>query len=76
MVDTQLFLPAGAPSSVSYSISPDDYRVPFQKRRLIPIPEGLFQFYNSPFSCFRRKLMLTPVSSYGCRLTHGTPLGD
>ncbi|KAI0274723.1 nucleoporin [Gloeopeniophorella convolvens] len=37
----------GAPSSASYSIFPDDYRVPFQKRRLIGIPEGLFQFYNT-----------------------------
>jgi hypothetical protein len=76
MVDTQPSLPAGAPSSASYSISPDDYRVPFQKRRLIPIPESLFQFYNSQFSCFRRKSMLTLLSSHGCRLTHGTPLGN
>ncbi|KAI9512809.1 nucleoporin [Russula earlei] len=37
----------GIPSSASYSVSPDDYRVPFQKRRLIAIPEGLFQFYNT-----------------------------
>ncbi|KAI0257476.1 nucleoporin [Lactifluus subvellereus] len=38
---------AGAPSSASYSVFPDDYRVPFQKRRLIGIPESLFQFYNT-----------------------------
>ncbi|KAH9175438.1 nucleoporin [Lactarius sanguifluus] len=44
-----LVLP-GASSSASYSIFPDDYRVPFQKRRLIGIPEGLFQFYNSTSS--------------------------
>jgi nuclear pore complex protein Nup155 len=37
----------GAPSSASYSVFPDDYRVPFQKKRLIGIPEGLFQFYNT-----------------------------
>ncbi|KAI0304810.1 nucleoporin [Russula brevipes] len=42
----ELVLP-GAPSSASYTVSPDDYRVPFQKRRLISIPEGLFQFYNT-----------------------------
>ncbi len=28
---------------------PDDIRVPFQKRKLIGIPEALFQFYNSAF---------------------------
>ncbi|KAI0695140.1 nucleoporin [Cytidiella melzeri] len=37
----------GLPSSASYSIFPDDYRVPFQKRRLVGIPEGLFQHYNT-----------------------------
>ncbi|KAI0313508.1 nucleoporin [Amylostereum chailletii] len=38
---------AGGQSSALYSVFPDDYRVPFQKRRLIGIPEGLFQFYNT-----------------------------
>lgn len=38
---------AGMPSSTSYSVFPDDHRVPFQKRRLIGIPESLFQYYNS-----------------------------
>ncbi|KAI0963698.1 hypothetical protein AcW1_000705 [Taiwanofungus camphoratus] len=37
----------GVPSSASYSVFPDDYRVPFQKRRLVGIPEGLFQYYNT-----------------------------
>ncbi|OCH96059.1 nucleoporin [Obba rivulosa] len=37
----------GMQSSASYSVFPDDYRVPFQKRRLIGIPEGLFQYYNT-----------------------------
>lgn len=32
---------------------PDDYRVPFQKRRLVGIPEGLFQHYNSEQPRFR-----------------------
>ncbi|TFL06773.1 nucleoporin [Pterulicium gracile] len=36
-----------APSSSSYSVYQDDFRVPFQKRKLIGIPEGLFQYYNS-----------------------------
>ena len=39
---------AGPPSSASYSVFPDDYRVPFQKRRLVGIPDALFQYYNSP----------------------------
>lgn len=38
---------AGLPNSASYSVFPDDYRVPFQKRRLVGIPESLFQHYNS-----------------------------
>ncbi|KAH7913029.1 nucleoporin [Hygrophoropsis aurantiaca] len=37
----------GGQSSASYSIFPDDYRVPFQKRRLVGIPEALFQYYNT-----------------------------
>lgn len=41
-------LPAtGPPSSASYSVFPDDYRVPFQKRTLVGIPDALFQYYNS-----------------------------
>ncbi|KAF8507029.1 nucleoporin [Russula emetica] len=43
----ELLVLPGVPSSASYSVSPDDHRVPFQKRRLIAIPEGLFQFYNT-----------------------------
>ncbi|EIN14134.1 nucleoporin [Punctularia strigosozonata HHB-11173 SS5] len=42
-----MLLSPGTPSSASYSVFPDDYRVPFQKRRLAGIPEGLFQYYNS-----------------------------
>ncbi|KAJ6519744.1 nucleoporin [Mycena sanguinolenta] len=37
----------GGQASASYSVFPDDIRVPFQKRKLIGIPETLFQFYNS-----------------------------
>lgn len=40
------FLAAGQ-SSASYSVSPEDYLVPFSKRRHINIPEGLWQHYNS-----------------------------
>lgn len=61
MADTHPSMLAGAPSSASYSVSPDDYRVPFQKRRLIAIPESLFQFYNSPFFLPHRISMLTPI---------------
>jgi len=38
---------AGGSSSCSYTGLPDDFRVPFQKRRLVGIPESLFQYYNS-----------------------------
>ncbi|KAJ7783706.1 nucleoporin [Mycena maculata] len=37
----------GGHALASYSVFPDDIRVPFQKRKLIGIPEALFQFYNS-----------------------------
>ncbi|KAJ3937728.1 MAG: nucleoporin [Lentinula lateritia] len=39
-------LPNGQASS-SYSIFPDDVRVPFQKRKLVGIPEALFQYYSN-----------------------------
>ncbi|KAG8219746.1 nucleoporin [Butyriboletus roseoflavus] len=42
-----LLPPTGPPSSASYSVFPDDYRVPFQKRRLVGIPDALFQYYNT-----------------------------
>lgn len=35
------------PASASYSVFPDDIRVPYQKRRFVGIPEGLFQYYDS-----------------------------
>lgn len=38
---------AGGQVSASYSVFPDDIRVPFQKRRFVGIPEGLFQYYDS-----------------------------
>ncbi|TFK57029.1 nucleoporin [Heliocybe sulcata] len=37
----------GVQSSASYSIFPDDYRVPYQKRRLLSIPDAIFQYYES-----------------------------
>ncbi|KAG2150078.1 nucleoporin [Suillus cothurnatus] len=37
----------GGQSSALYSVFPDDYRAPFQKRRLVGIPETLFQYYNT-----------------------------
>ncbi|KAI0757109.1 nucleoporin [Daedaleopsis nitida] len=38
---------SGMPSSASYTVFPDDYRTPFQKRRHIGIPESLWQYYTS-----------------------------
>ena len=46
LVETHSFSAAGQ-SSASYSVSPEDYLVPFSKRRHINIPEGLWQHYNS-----------------------------
>ncbi|KAF8898825.1 nucleoporin [Infundibulicybe gibba] len=37
----------GAQASASYSIFPDDIRVPYQKKRFVGIPDGLFQYYDS-----------------------------
>jgi nuclear pore complex protein Nup155 len=41
-----------------YSVFPDDYRVPFQKRRLLGIPEEVFKYYQSAY----------------CTVTAGVPL--
>jgi len=41
-----LFLREEAGSSGQYSVFPDDYRVPFLKRKLAGIPEGLFQYFT------------------------------
>ncbi|KAF9481024.1 nucleoporin [Pholiota conissans] len=38
---------SGSQFSASYSVFPDDIRVPFQKRKFVSIPEGLFQYYDS-----------------------------
>lgn len=40
---------AGGQASASYNVSPEDYLVPFSKRRHINIPEGLWQHYNSEY---------------------------
>ncbi|KAF8632618.1 hypothetical protein AX15_001820 [Amanita polypyramis BW_CC] len=33
--------------STAYSVFPDDVRVPYQKKRFVGIPDGLFQYYDS-----------------------------
>jgi nuclear pore complex protein Nup155 len=38
---------AGGQASTSYSVFPDDIRVPYQKKKFVGIPEGLFQYYDS-----------------------------
>ncbi|KAF8905503.1 nucleoporin [Gymnopilus junonius] len=38
---------SGNQASASYSIFPDDIRVPFQKRKFVGIPDALFQYYES-----------------------------
>ncbi|KAF9229208.1 nucleoporin [Gyrodon lividus] len=43
----EMLMAPGGSSSASYSVFPDDYRVPFQKRRLVGIPDALFQYYNT-----------------------------
>ncbi|PFH50805.1 hypothetical protein AMATHDRAFT_75380 [Amanita thiersii Skay4041] len=44
---TSPLLSAGVQVSASYSVFPDDIRVPYQKKRFIGIPDGLFQYYDS-----------------------------
>ncbi|KAH7883515.1 nucleoporin [Phlebopus sp. FC_14] len=43
----EMLMAPGGPSSAAYSVYPDDYRIPFQKRRLVGIPDALFQYYNT-----------------------------
>ncbi|EGO04780.1 hypothetical protein SERLA73DRAFT_164639 [Serpula lacrymans var. lacrymans S7.3] len=38
---------SSAGQSCAYSVFPNDFRVPFQKRKLLGIPESLFQYYNT-----------------------------
>ncbi|KDR84906.1 hypothetical protein GALMADRAFT_233368 [Galerina marginata CBS 339.88] len=38
---------SGSQVSTSYSVFPDDMRVPFQKRKFVGIPDALFQYYDS-----------------------------
>jgi len=51
-----VILAAAGQVSASYSPLLDDLRVPFQKKKFVGIPEGLFQYYESKFS---------PLVSYG-----------
>jgi hypothetical protein len=44
IIKLKIFL---AGQSAAYSVFPDDFRVPFQKRRLVGIPEGLFEYFTS-----------------------------
>ncbi|KIL70918.1 hypothetical protein M378DRAFT_95691 [Amanita muscaria Koide BX008] len=37
----------GSQVSASYSIFPDDIRAPYQKKRFVGIPDGLFQYYDN-----------------------------
>lgn len=45
----KLTLLAGSHVSAAYSIFPDDIRVPYQKKRFVGIPDGLFQYYDSGY---------------------------
>ena len=51
-----VILAAAGQVSASYSPLLDDLRVPFQKKKFVGIPEGLFQYYESKF---------TPLVNYG-----------
>ncbi|KAH8835728.1 nucleoporin [Flagelloscypha sp. PMI_526] len=44
----------GAQASALYSLHPDDTRVPFQKRKLVPLPDALFEHFQrqDPQTCF------------------------
>ncbi|KAH8120271.1 nucleoporin [Phellopilus nigrolimitatus] len=50
-LNDMLTIPGGQ-SSASYTVFPDDYRVPFQKRKHIGIPPSLWEhFQSSKFEC-------------------------
>ena len=46
LIQFPVFLRDTAGSSGQYSVFPDDYRVPFLKRKLAGIPESLFQYFT------------------------------
>ena len=63
---------AGSQVSASYSVFPDDIRVPFQKRRFLGIPEGLFQFTTSNFLFFfLSSADLSHSNRCKCGIPHG-----
>ena len=69
--DSNCFV-AGNHASASYSVFPDDIRVPFQKKRFVGIPEGLFQYYDSKhtvpvFLC----VLWLMHGRRGCYFAHG-----
>ena len=46
LLEPSVFSCETAGSSGQYTVFPDDYRVPFLKRRFAGIPEGLFQYFT------------------------------
>ncbi|KAF5385258.1 hypothetical protein D9615_001454 [Tricholomella constricta] len=65
-----LMSPSGQVSA-SYSIFPDDYRVPFQKRKFVGIPEGLFEYFQAASGVTHMGLMPEIERawiSYDCKL--------
>lgn len=61
LVEPPVFSCETAGSSGQYSVFPDDYRVPFLKRKLAGVPEGLFQYFTgASSSCVARRSVLTP----------------
>jgi len=59
LVQSPVFSRETAGSSGQYSVFPDDYRVPFLKRKLAGIPESLFQYFTGarPFSIVRHPVV-------------------
>jgi len=59
LVQSPVFSRGTAGSSGQYSVFPDDYRVPFLKRKLAGIPESLFQCFTGarPFSIVRHQMV-------------------
>lgn len=76
IIHTHLFI-AGMPSSASYNVNPSDIGSPYQKRRFIHIPEGLFKYYESAFSP-RFYMHADAHQNYSRRLhdSHGPDAGN
>ena len=56
-------------ASGNYSVYPDDVRVPYQKRRFVGIPDGLFQHFESAYFVIATLALSSPAAFIAAHVT-------